>query len=95
MGGVFRHKPDLLTGYFLQLESMKLSKELNLEFYNVSYGGPPKVQKFKNMFNPILEEKYKTIFFIHNKLKFLIFNFFYNTTRTFIFNIVKFKKRLF
>jgi hypothetical protein len=54
MGGVKRHHPDLLTGYFLQVEALVFAVANNFELYNISVGGPPNVQRFKSMFNPEL-----------------------------------------
>jgi lipid II:glycine glycyltransferase (peptidoglycan interpeptide bridge formation enzyme) len=93
MGGVYRNNPDLQTGYFLQLEGMLLARILNLTFYDISYGGPSEVQRFKSMFNPILKERYKTIHFINNHLKYLIFNKLYNRFKYLLPKLVSLFKR--
>lgn len=95
MGGVYRNSPDLLTGYFLQLEGMQLAQNLNLSFYDISYGGPIDVQRFKSMFNPILKESFKTIYFKNNNFKFFIFNKLYSNLKSFIPKLISLKKTMF
>lgn len=95
MGGVYRNSPDLLTGYFLQVEGMQLAKSLNLSFYDISYGGPKDVQRFKSMFNPILKESFKTIYFKNNKFKFFIFNKLYSKFKNFLPKLISLKKSIF
>jgi hypothetical protein len=95
MGGVYRNSPDLLTGYFLQLEGMQLAQNLNLSFYDISYGGPLDVQRFKSMFNPILKESFKTIYFKNNNFKFFIFNKLYSSFKSFIPKLISLKKTIF
>ena len=73
MGGVYRHHPDLLTGYYLQLEAILLSSKLNLSYYNISAGGPPEVKHFKGMFNPTYILCGETIHFTHNKILYFIY----------------------
>ncbi len=94
MGGVYRNSPDLLTGYFLQIEGMLLAQSLDLPFYDISYGGPSEVQRFKSMFNPVLKEDYKTIYFKHNNLKFFIFQKVYSSFKSLIPMIVSIKRAI-
>lgn len=94
MGGVYRHSPDLLTGYFLQVEAMLLAQKLNIGFYDISYGGPKEVQRFKKMFKPILNESYKTIHFKHSNIKYFIFNKFYNILKSKIPKIISIKNKM-
>lgn len=94
MGGVYRNSPDFLTGYFLQLEGMQLAKSLNLSFYDISYGGPIEVQRFKSMFNPILKESFKTVYFKNNNFKFFIFNKLYSNLKSFIPKLISLKKTI-
>ena len=94
MGGVYRSNPDLLTGYFLQFEAMLLAKRLDLGQYDISYGGPTQVQRFKKMFNPILSENYKNLHFIHTNWKYLIFKKLYDNMKNIILKIIKLKDNL-
>ena len=93
MGGVKRNKPDLLTGYFLQSEAMLLAINEGIDYYDISFGGPPEVQRFKSLFNPILNEHYKTIYFVNSKIKHLIFSFAYKYLKGFIKTIVLLLKK--
>lgn len=95
MGGVYRNTPDLQTGYFLQLEGMLLAKELNLAFYDISFGGPVEVQRFKNMFNPVLIERFKTVYFTNNQIKLLTFNFLYYRLKNIISKLFAIFNKLF
>lgn len=93
MGGIKRNTPDLLTGYFLQMEGMKLAKSLALKAYDISYGGPKEVQRFKSMFNPELSENYRSVYFINNKIKFYIFMRLYPLIKSVIFKLISFIKK--
>ncbi len=75
MGGVHRHTPDLNTGYFLQMEGIRLAGEKNCSYYDISCGGPPAVEKFKLSFNPIFTDVGETIHFIHNSFIFGMYNY--------------------
>lgn len=92
MGGVYRNNPDLLTGYFLQIEAMRLALKLNIPLFDISFGGPVEVQRFKGLFNPTLTEDYKTIYFIHKPLIFFVYNKFYSAFKGIIPLIVSIKK---
>lgn len=92
LGGVKRHKPDLLTGYFLQMEAMLLASELNMDFYNITHGGPLEVQHFKDSFNPHLVKKGITVNIIHKRMLYVIFIWIYNSIKSFIPQIVKMRR---
>ena len=90
MGGVTRSTPDLLTGYFLQIEAIKLAKKLQMDYYNISYGGPSSVQKFKSQFNPTLIEAGVVYHKINNKLLYRVFKILYSSKfSTIILKILK------
>ncbi|MBC5837041.1 hypothetical protein [Flavobacterium muglaense] len=94
MGGVYRNSPDLLTGYFLQLEGMLLARSMDLSFYDISYGGPDEVQRFKSMFNPVLKESYRTVYFKNNNIKFFIFKKVYSSFKSLIPKIISIKRAI-
>ena len=73
MGGVLRHKPDLNTGYFLQAEAIKQAINLDMDFYNISYYGPPEVMKFKKSFNPSLLQLGKSYYFVNNHVLYFLY----------------------
>jgi lipid II:glycine glycyltransferase (peptidoglycan interpeptide bridge formation enzyme) len=50
LGGTKKEKPDLLVGHLLQWEAIKWSFLENCIGYNISLGGSPGVQEFKNNF---------------------------------------------
>ncbi len=94
MGGVKRHSPDLLTGYFLQVEAMMLASSLGLDFYDVSYEGPKDVQRFKKMFNPTLKRDYTIIHFQHSYFKYKLFNLLYGKLKKYAFKIIELKRKI-
>ncbi|TDL99956.1 MAG: hypothetical protein C4K58_01555 [Flavobacteriaceae bacterium] len=93
MGGVLRNKPDLLTGYFLQTESMVLASKLGLQYYDISYGGPEEVQRFKRMFNPTLTEPYITIHFKHSNIRYFLFQNLFPVLKKYLSKIIALKQK--
>jgi lipid II:glycine glycyltransferase (peptidoglycan interpeptide bridge formation enzyme) len=68
MGAAKRSNPDILTGYFLQYSAMIFAKSKGFKFYDISFGGPPSVRKFKGNFNPAYEEKSQDMYLSHGML---------------------------
>jgi lipid II:glycine glycyltransferase (peptidoglycan interpeptide bridge formation enzyme) len=50
-GGTKREHPNLLSGYVLQWEALKMSLDKDFVGYNISMGGSKGVQEFKSKFN--------------------------------------------
>lgn len=89
MGGVYRHKPDLLTGYFLQFEAMKIAHSLGISRYNITSGGPSEVRDFKLKFNPLLHEFPGSYYFENSKFKCRLFVLIYKFLKTKITFVIK------
>ncbi len=94
MGGVKRHTPDLLTGYFLQTEAMMLAISLELDYYDVSYEGPKEVQRFKKMFNPKFRDDNTIVHFKHSSFKYNLFKLLYGNLKKYAFKIIELKRKI-
>ena len=73
MGGTLKEKPDLLVGYFLQWEAMKLSINKGYDFYNISLGGSKGVNNFKDKFGRQSVDYFGSFIWIFNHTKYSLF----------------------
>ena len=97
-GGTKRESPDLLIGYLLQWNALKISVEGRYLGYDISLGGSPGVIKFKDGFNPVTYTFISPRYWIFNKYQFEIFQFLYpiaNKSKTSIALLLKILKKYF
>lgn len=92
LGGVYRHHPDLLTGYFLQFEAMKIAAKMGIRKYNITSGGPVEVKNFKLKFNPTLYQIGTTFYFPNKRFSCILFQFIYRRMKNLLPEVLNFLK---